>query len=322
MSCLYPKLIKNKKYIANKKNNGKIPPLPIIVINGIEMEDKRVLQVPVECGNCYTCMKKKARNWKIRLTEELKKWKKYEIKYICMTFSTESLKELNEIVNKQIDGYERENEIVKIAMKRFLERWRKTEKKSVKHWFITELGGGKYEHIHLHGFLFTEKNNDFIRKKWKYGYIWFADENNGYINEKTINYIVKYMTKKDEKHLTYNGVVLCSPGIGGNYRKENKNDWYRLNNGQKVGLPEYYRNKIFTEEEREKKWRELLDKEEYYIMGQKYTDFESYMRDLEYYQSENERLGYGNRETNWELKKIERERRNIIRIERLKKSNI
>ena len=35
--CLYPKLIKNKKYIMNKKNNGIIP----------EVNDERALYVPV-----------------------------------------------------------------------------------------------------------------------------------------------------------------------------------------------------------------------------------------------------------------------------------
>jgi hypothetical protein len=39
--CLYPKLIKNRKYVANKKNGGNIP-VP---------SDKRVLMVPVGCGN-------------------------------------------------------------------------------------------------------------------------------------------------------------------------------------------------------------------------------------------------------------------------------
>ena len=37
--CLYPKLIKNRKYIANKKNGGNIPPV----------YDLRVLTVPIGC---------------------------------------------------------------------------------------------------------------------------------------------------------------------------------------------------------------------------------------------------------------------------------
>ena len=52
--CLYPKLIKNKKYVANKKNGGIIP----------EVEDDRVLYVPVGCGNCIECKKKKKESGK------------------------------------------------------------------------------------------------------------------------------------------------------------------------------------------------------------------------------------------------------------------
>ena len=52
--CLYPKLIKNKKYQKNKKNNGKIP----------ECNDERVLYVPVACGKCIECMKAKKENGK------------------------------------------------------------------------------------------------------------------------------------------------------------------------------------------------------------------------------------------------------------------
>ena len=50
---------------------------------------------------------------------------------------------------------------------------------------------------------------------WKYG-ITFT----GYfVNEKTINYITKYMLKVDEKHPKYRGKVLCSAGIGAGYLK-------------------------------------------------------------------------------------------------------
>ena len=60
--CLYPKLIKNRKYIANKKNGGNIPPV----------NDLRVLMVPVGCGKCIECKKQKSREWSIRLQEEIR----------------------------------------------------------------------------------------------------------------------------------------------------------------------------------------------------------------------------------------------------------
>ncbi len=55
--CLYPKLIKNRKYVANKKNKGVIPPIL----------DKRVLMVPDGCGKCMECRRQIARYWLVRL---------------------------------------------------------------------------------------------------------------------------------------------------------------------------------------------------------------------------------------------------------------
>ena len=60
--CLYPRLIQNKKYIANKKNGGIIP----------AVSDKRVLAVPIGCGKCMECLKQKGREWQVRLMEEIK----------------------------------------------------------------------------------------------------------------------------------------------------------------------------------------------------------------------------------------------------------
>ena len=71
------------------------------------------------------------------------------------------------------------------------------------------------------------------------------------------------MLKIDEKHPKFRGKVLCSSGIGSGYLKREDakrhvytpgktNESYRMRNGGKLNLPIYYRNKIFTEQEREK----------------------------------------------------------------------
>ena len=52
--CLYPRLLNNPKYRANKKNGGEIP----------QLKDKRTLLVPVGCGNCIECRKQKKENGK------------------------------------------------------------------------------------------------------------------------------------------------------------------------------------------------------------------------------------------------------------------
>ena len=153
---------------------------------------------------------------------------------------------------------------------------RKQTGKSVKHWFITELGHEKTERLHLHGIVWGLGNGKKVTDNWKYG-ITFT----GYfVNERTINYITKYMLKIDEKHPKFRGKVLCSSGIGSGYLKREDakrhiytpgktNESYRMKNGGKLNLPIYYRNKIFTEEEREKLFLDKIEKGIVYILGHK-----------------------------------------------------
>ena len=159
--CLYPRFIYNPKYKKNKKNGGNIPPF----------SDERVLVLPIGCGNCLLCRKKKANSWRNRLIEECKN--DLTGVFVTLTFNNESLKSLfkdinikeqREIggcrtrktkkgyrcyyiynykkVNFELNGYDTDNAICKRAVRLFCERWRKKTGKSPKHWLITELGVG------------------------------------------------------------------------------------------------------------------------------------------------------------------------------------
>ena len=70
----------------------------------------------------------------------------------------------------------------------------------------------------------------------------------------------------------------------------------------------YYRNKIYTEEEREKLWLEKLDKEERWVCGEKVSikgnEYEEYNKLRDWYREKSKRLGYGNGEMKWSLKGI------------------
>lgn len=315
--CLYPKLIKNRKYVKNKKNGGVIP----------AVSDKRALYVPVGCGKCMECKKQKARNWSVRLQEEIRVNKNG--KFVTMTFSDEVLVNLSKDING-LTGYELENEIATLAIRRYLERWRKKHKKSVRHWLVTELGQNKTERVHIHGIIWSDEIND-IKDIWNYGHVWIGD----YVNEKTINYIVKYVSKTDAKHKEYNSKIMTSAGIGSNYikRLDSKNNRYQedktketysTRNGSKIALPIYYRNKIYTEEEKEKLWLMKLDKEERWINGMRIDiskGEEEYFKTLEEERKLNKRLGYGDDKRNWERTKYENERRNINKIAKLYKNS-
>ena len=190
---------------------------------------------------------------------------------------------------------------------------------------MTELGEKKTERIHIHGILFTNKEKKIIEKIWKYGNVWIGE----YVNEKTINYIVKYIHKIDEKHKYYKPIILTSPGIGSNYlnRKDSKlnkykgtktDETYKTRQGIKLGLPIYYRNKIYSDDEREKLWMNLLDKQIRYVNGVKIDiskGEEDYNRVLKQMRIKNRELGYLDDEINWDEKIYENARRNLKKLQ-------
>ena len=220
-----------------------------------------------------------------------------------------------------------------MGVRRFLERVRKKTKKSLRHWLITELGHNGTENVHLHGIIYSDW--EIIDEKWQYGYIWPRKGSPGrrknYVSERSINYIVKYVTKTDPKHKTYKPKILCSPGIGKNYtnsrqftrnkfKEKETDETYRTSKGGKIALPIYYRNKAYSEEERERLWLHKLDSGERWIGGEKVNadDDETINKLLTYYQNRNNDLGYGN-PNDWNIKKYEKERRELVHKERLRR---
>ena len=302
--CLYPKLIKNKKYLPNKKNNWNPP----------KCEDYRVLYVTAACGKCLECRKQKQREWLVRMSEELRH--DPNAYFMTLTFSEEKLEEYKKLCNS-----EDPNIIATKAMRLMLERCRRKLGHSVKHWFISELGHNGTERVHLHGLVWGIGMDKLVEEKWQNG-ITFTGT---FVNERTINYITKYITKIDEDHKEFTGVILCSPGIGGGYLKRGDSDkhiykkgetieTYRLRNGAKINLPTYYRNKLFTEEEREKLWIDKIEEGIVWIMGQKVRidNKEEYEQLLEQARNDAIRLE-GYQEEEWDkqkyFKRLERQRK-------------
>lgn len=325
--CLYPKLIHNPKYLPNKKNGGHIPPI----------KDNRTILVPIGCQKCIECRKQKAREWQVRLTEEVKENKNGV--FITLTFSDKAIAEIANKI-KGLSGYELDNEIATYAVRHFLENWRKKYKKSLRHWFVTELGHNGTKNIHLHGIVFPENQEQILelKKKWLYGFIWLGNTDSAgriknIVNQKTVNYIVKYVSKQDFENTEYKSKILTSAGIGRNYtntphaglnkfNEEKTRNYYITDSGHIQNLPIYYKNKIYSEEEKEKLWLYLLDKEERFVLGQKISIAETdqyYMDALQEARIKNKRLGYGDDSKNWERKRYENEKRKLMQKTRIAK---
>lgn len=287
------------------------------------------------------CRKQKAREWQVRLQEDIKEHKNG--KFITLTFSNEEYRKIVqnpgnikalEIVQK-LEGFQRDNQIATIAVRLFLERYRKKYRKSLRHFLVTELGHNGTENIHMHGIIWTDISLDEIEKIWSYGFMWKGKIVKGrlenYVSAKTVNYIIKYITKREEIYKSYKSIILTSPGIGKNYMKNSDHkqnkfngektvETYRTNTGHKIAMPIYWRNKIYTDDEREKLWMQRLDKQIRYVNGEKIDiskDEKAYYEILKWHQERNKKLGYGDGQKDWEREKYEIERRNLKNAERL-----
>ena len=308
--------MQNKKYTATKKNGGVIPKRPVIAKTwfGEDVYDDRVLKIEIPCGNCIECCKQKARNWQIRLNEEIKD-ENYKY-FITLTFAPQ---ELEKLVKET--GVGETNAIMTIAVRRMLEKWRKTHKKSLKHWLITELGHQGTERIHAHGIIWspiplevtpTQDKGMYQWKYWRYGHIYVGE----YVSARTVNYIVKYVTKIDTDHKSFRPIILTSPGMGKqwidrmhyyySYVRGKALDYYVMPNGTKLKLPTYYKNKLYNEEQREEIWRDFMDKDQEAVMGNIYLNAEENKPTIDRIKDkaceENTKAGYGNNTAQWKKK--------------------
>lgn len=297
--CLYETEMINPKYMINKKNKGVVP-IP---------KDKRLKYIKTGCGWCKECRAKIARDWLIRLNEEIKT--NINAQFVTLSLSVESIIKLEEDIYKT--GYKGISEnigqtdvniLAGFAVRRWAERWRKHNKRAPRHFLVTELGHNSSERIHLHGLVWGEP--EMIEKTWQYGNIDIGE----WVDERTINYITKYITKIDEVHKGYKQKTFTSKGMGKEYiernyhwhkfKGEETNTKYRLKDGRQIELPRYYKEKLWTEDEREILYIKTLDENIISLGGEKINNnisIKEFNRKLESVRENNKRAGYGDNKT-------------------------
>ena len=120
----------------------------------------------------------------------------------------------------------------------------------------------------------------------------------------------------DTYHKGYKQKIITSKGIGkayinseqakrNQYKGEETITTYKAENGYIIELPRYYKDKIYNEEEKKQLWTNLLNKEEIYIKGVKFSkdnqddyDYrEIFYNTLKTTREGNNALGYGNNKT-------------------------
>lgn len=243
MSCFHPIEIEHptrKKYRLENRRMNKYEELLI---------PRRIL---VPCGRCPQCIRRRQRDWKVRIMAEHKAYNFRGCFFVTLTFDDDHLLKFWKgdgapRITQNFSDYDL-SRIIRL----FLERVRKKTGRSIRHVFIPEFGDPVRHtgRLHLHGLLFgCTIDRDTLLSCWSNGHIHV----HYYCDARTSGYITKYMTKDMHNKVP----VFVSSGIGeslvnSSTRKLAERILRGLSadtrldfNGFKYGMPLYVYNKLF-----------------------------------------------------------------------------
>lgn len=210
-------------------------------------------QIPVGCGRCVYCKKRRVSAWVFRLLQEEKR--SFSSHFITLTYD-------NDHLPRTLNNYKG---LRKKDFQLFMKRLRKHQTSKIKYYAVGEYGEKTFR-PHYHAIIFNLENTDLIEKSWTLGQVHIGD-----VTGASIAYTAKYIDKQKRIPLHRNDdrikeFSLMSKGLGENYLtkqqiQNHKNDITRmyvvLPDGIKIAMPDYYRKKLFTDDEKEQQ-RDLI----------------------------------------------------------------
>jgi hypothetical protein len=213
--------------------------------------------VQVPCGKCPPCLKRKASHWSFRLNQETKV--SSSACFITLTYETPPLTITGAQTLKKKDFQD------------FLKRLRKTTLNKLKYYACGEYGGSTIR-PHYHAIMFNLPqsyidNPEKLEKIWTHGHIHIVPS-----NQLTIAYVSGYVLKggytpTDEINFDTGEITpdsrlkefsLMSKKMGLNYLTPQMRQYYKSrkiaaiigDNGNIKSMPRYFKDKIFTKQEK------------------------------------------------------------------------
>ena len=221
---------------------------PVNIRDPADPLSKRYIAVP--CGRCATCLMRKRSDWTIRIKEELKN--SIGSAFVTLTYQTKFLPitEHGEITLSKRD------------LQLFLKRLRKHIK--FKYYAVGEYGTERNRpHYHI---IFLGIGNDIlhfqrlVEKSWSQDGELIGRIDAGFGGGASANYCAGYIINRYDfvNSEIQPPFALASKSLGASY-VDKMRDWHSqdLNrqyvpgeNGAKYPLPRYYKNKLFTDEQK------------------------------------------------------------------------
>lgn len=220
-----------------------LEPLSIPNPNGKGPQDRFV----VPCGKCAACLTNRRNEWTTRLIMELEV--ATSAHFITLTYDEEHV----------LYGA-RAPTLSKSDLQKFLKRLRKSiEPSKIRYYAVGEYGTTTYRpHYHILMFNLPSNKIDVIQEKWPFGFV-----DVGTVTGGSIHYVTKYHINRNHSPKGSEpsfSVMSRRPAIGinyieryGNYHRNNIDRTYVLHRGgEKSRLPRIYKNKLYTQAERDR----------------------------------------------------------------------
>lgn len=247
------------------------------------IERKGHKDIPVNCGRCPYCKNRKVNDWVFRLKQEDKVAKSGH--FVTLTYDTDNVPLCKDGMSlskmefpiiyswKQIGGFRtfliRQGKTKSNDLTRFFKKLRK-KGENIRYYAVGEYGSKSYR-PHYHIILFNLNDIENIYRSWNLGSIHIGE-----VSGASIGYTVKYLAKDTliPKYIGDSRVPefsRMSKGLGDNYLNDDKVIQYFKNDlsknfcytedGYKIALPSYYRNKIHKSKLTKAIQREIIERE-------------------------------------------------------------
>lgn len=225
-------------------------------------------KIPIACGKCLICYKRKISQWSFRLMQQEKVC--VSAYFITLTYATKNVPISDE-------GYlslsKRDVQLFYKSLRKLHSQYSKQlrkacrklgtkvpEQPSIKYYTVGEYGT-RTKRPHYHAILFNAQL-ELIQGAWDHGGVHYGE-----VTPASIHYTLSYMCKP-RKVPEFDGddrskeFALMSKGLGKSYITEKMVQWHladlenrmycNLEGGKKIAMPRYYKDKIYSEMERKR----------------------------------------------------------------------
>lgn len=201
--------------------------------------------VPVPCGRCPDCKKRRVNDWVFRLQQQDRI--SHTAYFITLTYD-------NDHITLSKNKFKT---LVKKDLQLFFKRLRERQKKlKIKYYACGEYGGSKKRRPHYHAIIFNVEKVESISDCWTLGLTHY-----GTVTGASIAYTCKYIDKKkripefknDDRLPEFSimskklGVNFLTDNVVKHYKSNLSNALVYTKQGTKIALPRYYKKKIYTE---------------------------------------------------------------------------